>query len=381
MKPIPLFAPTFDIPVTLAAIEDCLRKGWTGAGYKTTEFEAAWCQYTGLPHAHFLNSATAGLELATTLLRDQYDWQRGDEIITTQLTFVATNHAILKAGLKPVFADVDEYLTLSPESVLERITPRTRAVMFVGLGGNAGRYPEIAEICRQRGLKLILDAAHMAGSRWLGRHVGYDADVVVYSFHAVKNLATGDSGMVCFREAALDQQARKWAWLGISKDTFTRSQDGYSWQYDVEAVGFKYNGNSIMAAIALANLPQLDKGNESRRLGATVYDHLLPTYAQIKPVPHRNQHESSRHLYQVLVPNRNAVFNHLKAQGITCGVHYQANTDYWMYRYAKGTCPNAEKASQELLSLPLHLKLSFQDMARVIYELGEVSSESKRQAA
>lgn len=379
-KPINLFEPSFHIDDTLALIRECLEKGWTGAGYKTLEFEQAWREYTGLPHAHFLNSATSGLELAVQLLRDANGWQQGDQIITTPLTFVSTNHAILRAGLRPVFADVDEYLCLDPESVLERITPKTRAVMFVGLGGNVGRYPEIVTICREKGLKVILDAAHMAGSRWLGRHVGHDADVTVFSFHAVKNLPTADSGAVCFADETLDREARKWSWLGISKDTYARTKEGggYAWYYDVEHVGYKMNGNSIMASIALAGLPYLDKENERRREVATYYDLHMPF---VNHVAHRNEWESSRHLYQVLVPNRDWVITELHKRQIYPGVHYRINTDYRMYNYARGTCPNAEKASDELLSLPLHLKLEYSDIRRVTEVLGEVLHETSRQTA
>jgi len=139
MDPIQLFVPTFRIDETLEQIRECLEKGWTGLGFKTVEFEEAWKQYTGLPHAHYLNSATAGLHLAVRLLKEKFTWQDGDEIITTPLTFVSTNHAILYERLVPVFADVDETLCLDPVSIRQRISPRTRAVMFVGLGGNTGR--------------------------------------------------------------------------------------------------------------------------------------------------------------------------------------------------------------------------------------------------
>ena len=195
MEPIHLFVPTFRIDESLAEIRECLEKGWTGLGFKTVAFEKAWSEHTGLPHSHFLNSASAGLHLAFKLLKEADGWQPGDEVITTPLTFVSTNHAILYEDLRPVFADVDEHLCLDPRSIAERITPRTRAVCFVGLGGNAGRYEEVRDLCRERGLRLILDAAHMAGT-WIGdRHAGWDADATVFSFQAVKNLPTADSGM------------------------------------------------------------------------------------------------------------------------------------------------------------------------------------------
>src|SRR5262249_43241582 len=158
-------------------------------------------------HAHFLSSNTVGLHLAVKVLKDRLGWKDEDEIITTPLTFVSSNHAILYENLKPVFADVDDYLCLDPSSVLERITPRTRAVLFVGMGGNTGQYEKILEICRARNLAVILDAAHMSGTRLNGKHVGPEADAAVYSYHAVKNLPTADSGMVCFAQAEDDARA------------------------------------------------------------------------------------------------------------------------------------------------------------------------------
>ena len=165
MKQIQLFVPTFRTEECLEEIRECLEKGWTGLGFKTIQLEEKWKEYTGLPHAHYLNSATVGLDLAVNVLKEQNGWQDGDEIISTPMTFVSTNHAILYNKMKVVFADVDEYLCLDPKSVEERITAKTKAVMFVGLGGNTGRYADIAKICKERGLKLILDAAHMAGIR------------------------------------------------------------------------------------------------------------------------------------------------------------------------------------------------------------------------
>ncbi len=223
MKPIHLFVPKYRTEEVLEEIRPALETGWTGPGAKTAQFEAAWCAYTGLEHAHFLNSATASLHLAFAILRDRYGWEEGDEIVTTPFTFVSTNHTILHAGLRPVFADIDESLCLDPASVAERISKRTRAVCMVGMGGHAGQYAEVRELCTRHGLRLILDASHMAGTRICGVHAGHGADAAIFSFHAVKNLPTADSGMLCFEDPELDREARKWSWMGINKDTFTRT--------------------------------------------------------------------------------------------------------------------------------------------------------------
>ena len=362
---IQLFVPTFRIEECLEEIRECLEKGWTGMGFKTVEFEKKWKEYTGLNHAHFINSATVGLSLALKVLKMENGWNDGDEVITTPLTFVSTNHAILYEGLKPVFADIDEYLCLDPADVERKITPKTKAVMFVGIGGNVGRYTEIVEICKNYNLKLVVDAAHMAGTRLNGEIPGKEADVVVYSFQAVKNLPTADSGMICFKEKRHDEICRKLTWLGINKDTYSRSSDKgtYKWEYDVEYVGYKYHGNSIMASIGLVQLKYLDQDNAYRRQMSEWYDQNFKNYRdKIKPVPVAPGCESSRHLYIIEVDNRDELLLALNEHDIYPGVHYRDNTEYWMYSYAKGTCPNSHSMSKRILSLPLHLRLTKSDI-------------------
>ena len=379
MDPIQLFVPTFRVDETLEEIRICLEKGWTGLGFKTVEFEEAWKEYTGLPHAHFLNSATGALHLAVVLLKEQGGWQDGDEIITTPMTFVSTNHAILYEKLSPVFADVDQTLCLDPASVQERITNKTRAVMYVGVGGNTGRLREIEKICRDNNLRLILDASHMSGTRWAdtGKHVGNEADISIFSFQAVKNLPTGDSGMICVRDAELEVEARKWSWLGISKDTYARtaSQGTYKWYYDVEHTGFKFNGNSIMGAIALVSLKYLEQDNAFRRQVCGWYDMLLKDTPQIKRIPMSPDCIPSRHLYQIAVDRRDEVMLALNQANIFPGVHYRDNTLYRMYAYAQETCPRSMEASDRIISLPLHLRLTYNQVEYICNNLKQIVSE------
>jgi dTDP-4-amino-4,6-dideoxygalactose transaminase len=362
-----LFVPHFRVDECLEQIRECLEKGWTGLGFKTIEFEKAWGDYTGLPHSHFLSSNTVGLHLALHLYRTKLGWSEGDEIITTPLTFVSSNHAILYEGLKPVFADVDDSLCLDPDDIERKITPRTRAVMFVGIGGNVGRYDEVVALCRRRGLVLILDAAHMAGTRVSGKHVGADADCVVFSFQAVKNLPTADSGMICFSEADDDARARRLTWLGINKDTYTRTttQGTYKWMYNVEEVGFKYHGNSIMAGIGLVQLKYLDQDNAYRRQLAAWYTEDLSGEARVRVVAHSPRCESSRHLFQIRVTNRDDMMVALNEAQVFPGVHYRDNTVYPMYAHGRGTCPNAAKASSEILSLPMHMGVTRAEVAHI----------------
>ncbi len=373
--PIHLFRPHYRTDEVLSEIRECLERGWTGLGFKTLEIEEAWCRFTGLPHAHFVASATSGLHLALRILGRTDGWRPGDEVITTALTFVSTNHVILHEGLVPVFADVDEHLCLDPSSVAERISARTRAVMFVGVGGNTGRLEEVAALCRERGIRLVLDAAHMAGTRLGGRHVGGEADAAVFSFHAVKNLPTADSGMVCLADPGLDREVRQWSWLGIDRDTYTRthSQAAYRWMYDVPHVGFKAHGNSVMAAMALVGLRYLEEDNARRREIAGWYDEELAEVAGVATIPVPADCESSRHLYQVLVEDRDRVMVELNRREIYPGVHYRLNTEYPMYRDCRGRVPRAVSAASRVISLPMHLGLDREQVHRVVRALVEVT--------
>lgn len=373
-EPIQLFVPHFRIDESLDAIRVCMERGWTGLGFMTVEIEEKWKEYTGVQHAHFVNSNTSGLHLALDVLKRRRGWADGDEVISPALTFVSTNHAILYTGMTPVFADVDETLCLDPQSVLDRITDRTRAVMFVGIGGNVGKYHEVLTLCRERGIAVILDAAHMAGTRIDGRHVGPEADVSVFSFQAVKNLPTADSGMVCFADAADDALARRLSWLGISKDTYERTHGGgaYKWMYDVDDLGYKYNGNSIMAAMAIVALKYLDEDNSERRRMSALYSELLQGAAGISIVPMSPLCEPSRHLFQVRVANRDDVMRQLNERGVYPGVHYRDNSEYGIYAPYRRDLPQTVAACAEIISLPLHLRLSDDDVRYVAESLIDI---------
>lgn len=191
-------------------------------------------------------------------------------------------------------------------------------------------------------------------------------DVAVYSFQAVKNLPTGDSGMICFLNAEYDRLARQLAWLGINKDTYARSNKGtYAWKYDVDYVGYKYNGNAIMAAIALVQLKYLDRDNARRRDIVEMYDNAFANNPKIQIVGAPYHEECSYHIYEIVVPDREALLGKLAENDIYGGVHYRDNIEYSMYRYAEGTCPKARELSEHIITLPMHMWLTDEDVQKI----------------
>ena len=367
---IQVLKPKYHVEECLEQIRECLEIGWTGLGFKTVEFEDKWKEYTGHEQAHFLNSATVGLHLAVEILKKENGWENGDEVITTPITFVSTNHAILYEKLVPRFADVDEYLCLDPEDVKRKINEKTRAVIFVGYGGRVGKLDEIIKICKEYNLKLILDAAHMSGTRVNGIMPGtWDGvDVTVYSFQAVKNLPTADSGMICFKNKHYDEVCRKLTWLGINKDTYARNsgtKGSYKWKYDVEYLGYKDHGNSIMAAIGLVELKYLDETNDYRRELAKCYDTIFAREPKVQVIGAPYADECSYHIYEIAVDDRDGLLEFLQKHDIYAGVHYRDNTEYEMYAYDHGKCPNAHAMSNKILTVPLHMHLTKEDVEMI----------------
>lgn len=372
---IQVLKPKYHVDECLEAVRECLEKGWTGMGFKTAQFEEEWKKYTGHKYAYYLNSNTAGLHLAVKILKMQNGWQDEDEIISTPITFISTNHAVVYENLHVTFADVDEYLCLDPIDVEKKITEKTKAIIFVGYGGRVGQLEKIIEICKKHNLKLILDGAHMSGTRVNGVTPGtWDGiDVTVYSFQAVKNLPTGDSGMICFKDEGNDKLARQLSWLGINKDTYTRAKQGsYRWKYEVDYVGYKYNGNAIMAAIGLVQLKYLDEDNARRREIVRMYTEGLKDNPNIRIVPAPYADECSYHLFEIVVPDRDMLMEKLADNEIYCGVHYRDNTEYSVYKYAHDSCPNAHELSQHIITLPLHLWLTDEDVRRTVSAINKV---------
>jgi perosamine synthetase len=326
-----------------------------------------------------VNSCTAALHLALRAADIS-----GYEVITTPMTFVSTNHAILYNGASPVFADIEpDTLNIDAADVARKITPRTKAIVVVHYGGHACDLDAICDIAEARGLLLIEDCAHACGGRYRGRQLGGIGDYGCFSFHAVKNLATGDGGMVTTRHAEAAARIRKLEWLGISKGTWNRSDGaGYSWEYDVEELGFKYHMNDITASLGLVQLAKLDRMNGRRRALALRYTKALKSVGSIETPVEKPYARSAWHNYVIKVANpqdRDPLMEHLKAKGVATGMHYIPNHLYDMYRpYATEPLPVAEEVWKRLVTLPLYPDLTESEQDSVVAAIKEYFFVIKR---
>ena len=361
---IPVFQPDYDHRET-KAVTEVLKSGWIGLGPKTEEFEKKFAQSVGSPYAIALNSATAALHLS--LLAAGIG--KGDEVIVPSLTFVSTAHAVLYVGAKPVFADIDkDTLCIDPADVIKKITKKTRAIIPVHYGGHPCDMDALNAIANDHKLTIIEDASHACGSSYHGKKIGSISPFTCFSFHAVKNLATGDGGMITVKDKTVAQHLRKLRWVGINKDTWDRlevvsgekSYRGYGWYYEVEELGYKCHINDITAAIGLVQLQKLESSNALRRSLAKRYTRALETLSQIICPTIQPHMITAQHNYVIRCNDRDKLHLYLRDLGISTGVHYMPVhlQPYYKKRHPNIRLSITESVWPNLLTLPLYPQLT-----------------------
>ena len=359
---IPVFKPSYDHR-ELDALREPFRSGWIGLGPKTQEFEEKFARYIGVHQATGVNSATAALHLALKVAGVE-----GGEVITTAMTFVSTNMAILYNDAIPVFADIEkDTLNINVEEIETKISPRTKAIMVVHYGGHACNMDPIMELARRNELKVIEDAAHGCGGEYNGRKLGSIGDLGCFSFHAVKNLATGDGGMITCHDEDLDSRLRKLRWVGISKDTWKRSEidTKYSWFYTVEELGFKYHMNDIAAAIGLVQLEKLDGLNNRRREIVQTYNENFSDLDWMETPVEKEYAKSACHNYVVKAEERDRFIKYLQEHGISASVHYFPNHLYDLFKDYRTFLPVTEHVWKKLVTLPLYPDMTTEEIEKV----------------
>ncbi len=354
---IPVFKPNYG-QEEIDAVTEVLKSGWIGLGPKTKQFEEEFAKYIGSSYAIGLNSATSALQLAIKVL----GIGDGDEVITTPMTFVSTNMAILYNGAKPVFCDIEpDTMNIDASKIEALVTPRTKAIMVVHYGGYACDMENIFRIASNHGLHIIEDVAHGCGGKWKDARLGSMGILSCFSFHAVKNLATGDGGMITTNQSDLYKRLLKLRWLGITKDTYSRNATSYDWQYDVEELGYKMHMNDITASLGIVQLKRLEESNKRREDVTNVYNARLNGISEIQ-IPTRKEYQvPAFHNYVIKCEDRDALHKYLKAFEISTGVHYIPNNHYNLFKDC-GVTPVAEEVFKKILTLPLYPDLQFEQV-------------------
>lgn len=340
-------------------VVEVLKSGWITTGPRTAEFEEAFRSYTGALHACSLNSGTAGMHLALLAL----GIGEGDEVITPSMTWGSTINMLTLLGAKPVFVDIDRYtMMVTPESVEKAVTEKTRAIIPVHYAGAPVDLEPLRRIASRHDLVLIEDAAHAVGTKYRDEQIG-SSGTAVFSFHAIKNITTGEGGMVVSDDEGLIEKVRILKFHGLAKDAWQRYSKRGSPQVEIITPGYKCNMTDIQASLGLTQLAKIEKLNEKRAELAALYDRKLLGIEEIlHPRAPDYPHVHSHHLYIVFLDldrvtvSRDGFLAELKKRNIGTGIHFRAVHTQEYYRtigYGPGLLPETEWVSDRLFSLPL----------------------------
>lgn len=373
------FSPPDITQKEIDAVVEVLNSGWITTGAKVSQFEEKIKDYCSANHAVTLASNSMGLDLILKVMEVGGD----SEIITTPYTYVATSNAALHRGIRPTFVDLQkDSFFMDKQKLYDAITPKTKAIITVDIGGVPADYDAIKEILKAKkreDILLISDSAHAFGATYKGQRVGHQFDFHVFSFHAVKNLTTAEGGAVTFN-AGGEELFRKFKYSslnGQSKDALSKLKAG-AWRYDVLTDGLKCNMTDISAAIGLAQLERYDKMLLQRKKISHIYHEMLSAKEwAILPFLDNDNMESSYHLYPLRIKGfsetqRNELIQGLAEIGIATNVHYTPIPMFTYYKelgYSIEDYPNTYEQYANEITLPLYSILSISDCEYVAENL------------
>jgi len=382
---LPFSIPTIE-DEEIREVVDSLQSGWITTGPKVKRFEDDFKAYVGAGYAVPLSSATAGLELALRAM----GVGPGDEVITTPMTFAATVNVIIHVGAAPVLADIEPgTLNIDLSKVREKITGRTKALIPVHFAGLPCDMDAVFALADEFGLKVLEDAAHAVGTEYRGKRVGSFDTVSVFSFHPIKNITTGEGGMVCTHDEKVAEEVSLLKFHGMSREAWKRYSAQGTPNYDIVLPGYKYNMMDIQAAIGIHQLAKLDRFIQRRAGIAEYYNKALSGVEEVitpaaAPYPYRH----AWHLYTPLVKiekleiSRDQFMAELKKENIGTGLHFKAVHHHPWYRenmpVPAGLLPNADYASDRILSLPLFPRMTMEDAGDVVEAVKKVITRNRK---
>lgn len=343
-------------------VQAVLKSNFLSEGRIVKQFEGNLSRKLHLTNPVAVNSGTSALHLALALA----NIGPGDEVILPAQTFIATGSCVLLARAKPVFADI-QYSTgnINPESIRQKITSKTKAIMVVHWGGYPCDLDEINLIAKKNRLVVIEDAAHALGATYKNIPIGSFSRFTAFSFQATKHLTTGDGGVICCKSEDDYLRAKKLRWFGIDRTKNEPSILGER-QYNVKELGFKYHMNDLAAALGLGNLEDFPKILKRRRNIAAYYRSELKNTAGLKLLDYKDDRESAYWLFTVLVKNRLNFIKKLKSMGVPASVVHLRIDRNSIFGGITPNLPNQEKFDQNQVSIPIHDALGERAVKKVI---------------
>ena len=349
----------------IRAVVDVLKSDYLTTGPKVAEFEKTVADYVGAGYAVAVANGTAALHIACLAA----GIGKGDEVITTPITFAASANCVLYCGGTPVFADIkkDTY-NIDPEDIERKITEKTKAIIPVHYTGQPCEMDAIHEIARKHNLVVIEDGAQVISGEYKGKKVGALSDMTTFSFHPVKPVTTGEGGAVTTDNEELYEKLKLFHTHGITREPRFMENAGMpvnngAWYYEQLELGYNYRITDIQCALGISQMKKLDRFAEHRRKLAAKYNELLADCDNVI-IPY--QHPdclSSWHLYMIQVPAdiRKEAFDKFREAGIGVNVHYipvYKLPYYQKHGYADVCCPNAEEFYSRAITLPLYADMT-----------------------
>lgn len=359
----------------LDAIAEVFKSNWIGKGKLVTEFEEKFANHVKADKRCLLstNCCTEGLFSSMHLL----DIKPEDEVIIPTISFVGAANSVCANGSKLVLCDVDRRsLNARAEDIEKVITSNTKAVLLLHYGGIPCDMDDIMELCDEHHIKVIEDCAAGVCSSYKGRALGTIGDMGMWSFDAMKILVCGDGAMLYFKDPEIREKAEKWLYFGLeTKSGYENSVAQKWWEFDISSFGHRAIMNNVNAAMALEQLKKLPEFMEKRKAVHEFYEEELAKYGWIeRPLPIPDNWETSYYFYHIQVTNgkRDELATYLRQNGIYTTYRY-----YPMHRVkgygVTGNFPNADYATDNTLSLPIHQSISDGELDLIAEKIKEFS--------
>jgi len=363
----------------IKAVVETLKSDYLTTGPKINEFEEKFADYVDAKYAVAIANGTAALHAATFAV----GIKEGHEVITTPITFAASANSVLYQNGTPVFADVDpDTYNIDPESIEEKITAKTKAIIPVHYTGQPSEMDRIMEIADKYNLLVIEDGAHAVGAEYKGQKIGSIADMTTFSFHPVKHITTGEGGMITTNSKELYDKLIKFRTHGITKDSSEYIYASHGpWYHEQQKLGYNYRITDIQCALGISQLEKIDKFLARRREIVQAYNQAFNNFEGIIIPEQLKDTNSAWHLYVIqlqlekLTADRKEIFRALRAKNLGVNVHYipvYYHPYYQKLGYEKGICPNAEKLYERIITIPLYSKMNDQQVKEVIERTKEV---------
>ncbi|MFR7923338.1 MAG: UDP-4-amino-4,6-dideoxy-N-acetyl-beta-L-altrosamine transaminase [Roseburia faecis] len=358
----------------IQAVVEVLKSDYLTTGPKIAEFEGMVADYVGVKYAVAISNGTSALHAACFAA----GIGKGDEVITTPLTFAASANCVFYCGGTPVFADVDpKTYNIDPADIERKITSNTKAIIAVHLAGQPCDMDAIHKIARKHNLLVIEDGAHALGSEYKGKKVGSLSDMTTFSFHPVKPITTGEGGMIVTDNEGFYQKLMLFRSHGITRDENLMTRNDGPWFYQQLDLGFNYRITDIQCALGCSQMKKLDRFLKRRKEIVSRYNKAFADCENIVTPYQLPDTESGWHLYIIQVKNydRRKVFEQLRKKGIAVNVHYipvYMHPYYQEHGYKEVHCKNAEEIYSHILSLPLYPTLKEEEQEYVITTVKQI---------